>query len=619
MQSISLPSTEPRKRLCLSDLRCRLCLFDLEDDDLVVAYIWDNTFTADFTFSRMSHHDDSKYYVRLHACGDKKRCDKQSRRVPFFHADCLRIAQRNIKGAICTGRLTFEPTVYEQAKRLSRTRDLLCQKLDVGHGLGDKLPAEILDRIAEILVHECAAITNEQQSQPIERVEPTTFLWLHEEVYAAYTIIDGVRYVKELTNSKDQIPKGTYTLLKKQGEPCQICIAEDHRGIRAAKFCSTGTTPLGPGPIADAYWRVLPGYPENWRAALKSDGYKLREVLIPDDIKPDKEVQSSVRWASPLHPTEIRTLWNTNHTRLKDKNVLMSSFDCNAKDITGYTVVTDGDNVATVHAHKPGEKARFYAEIDHFWPCGYFIYMPLDKEEYIKLIAGRSSDSSIHGSRIKKSCLAMKTTKGRKVIFGAAKSSDDWQGSYPILWPAADVTQVFFNEYRHVSLDCVLHMSADGAEQNLTPNRPPLEVEDFPTVCTKKNGPWFKSSCSTQGIIGITLCRDLARAHKPIIGLLAEYENDHRECLGQFRFDKSLEKVRLDLDTDFYVGTGRNIWSFMYVSQIVHFPQLDKTHLRWTKIPRDGILEWWSSYRHSLLRFTSPEDEFTNYDGQELN
>lgn len=213
----------------------------------------------------------------------------------------------------------------------------------------------------------------------------------------------------------------------------------------------------------------------------------------------------------------------------------------------------------------------------------------------------------------------MKTTKGRKVIFGAAKSSDDWQGSYPILWPTTDATQVFFNEYRHISLDCVLHMSADGAEENLTPNRPPLEVEDFPTVCTKKDGPWFKSSCSTQGIIGITLCRDLARAHKPIIGLLAEYENDHRECLGQFRFDKSLEKVRLDLETGFYVGTGRNIWSFMYVSQILDFPQLDKAHLRWTKIPRDGILEWWSSYRHSLLRFTSPDGEFTNHDGQELN
>ena len=85
----------------------------------------------------------------------------------------------------------------------------------------------------------------------------------------------------------------------------------------------------------------------------------------------------------------------------------MASFDCNAKDITGYTVVTDGDNVATVHAHKPGEKLRFYAEIDHFWPCGHFIYMPLDKEEYIKLIAGRSSDSLIHGSHMKSSCLAV--------------------------------------------------------------------------------------------------------------------------------------------------------------------------------------------------------------------
>ncbi|KAH7185200.1 uncharacterized protein B0J16DRAFT_125215 [Fusarium flagelliforme] len=615
MESISLPSDEPRKDLCMSDPRCRLCLFDLDDDDVVVAYVWDNAFTAEFTFSRMGYQEDTKYYVRIHACGDKKRCDKKSRRVAFVHADCFRIAQRNLQGAICTGRLTFDPTVYEQAKRFSRTKDFLCHKLEAG--LGDKLPAEILDRIAEMLVHECATITHQQQSQSLERMEPTTSLWLHKKVYATYIVIDGVRYVKELTNSKDHLPKEAYvTVLKKQREDCQICVAEDHRGIRAVKFCST--TPLSPGPIADAYWRVFPGYPESGKLVLESDGYKLRDLFVPDHLKPYREVQSSVRWASPLHPTEILTLWNSDHTTLRDENVLMASFDCNAKDITGYTVVTDGDNIATVHAHKPGEKARFYAEIDHFWPCGYFIYMPLDKDEYIKLIAGRSSYSSIHGTDGKSSCLAMKTSKERKVIFGAAKSSDDWQRSYPILMPSPEPTQIFFNEYRHVSLDYVRHMAADGAKEDLNPHWPPLDVEDFPAVCTKKSGPWFKSSCSTQGIIGITLCRDLARAHKPIIGLLAEYKNGHRECLGQFRFDKSLEKVRLDLDTDFYVGTGRNIWSFMYVSQILTLPQLDKTHLRWTKISRDSILEWRSSHCHSLLRFTSPDGAFINHDGQEL-
>jgi hypothetical protein len=98
--------------------------------------------------------------------------------------------------------------------------------------------------------------------------------------------------------------------------------------------------------------------------------------------------------------------------------------------------------------------------------------------------------------------------------------------------------------------------------------------------------------------------------------MLLYYDNGHRECLGRFRFDKTLETLRLDMNTDLYVGSGRNIWDFLYIEQILTSPRYNKAHLRWMKLPRDGVLEWWNSYQHSILRHLS--EKVTNLDGDRL-
>jgi hypothetical protein len=112
-------------------------------------------------------------------------------------------------------------------------------------------------------------------------------------------------------------------------------------------------------------------------------------MIVPGELGSDS-VRHYTRWGSPKHPSDAVDLLNLDKGLSScRKDVWMSSFDCNVKGITGYTVVTDGDLTATIHAHKPGEEARFYAEIDHSWPCGLFYYMPLDEGEYVTEICRR--------------------------------------------------------------------------------------------------------------------------------------------------------------------------------------------------------------------------------------
>jgi hypothetical protein len=115
-----------------------------------------------------------------------------------------------------------------------------------------------------------------------------------------------------------------------------------------------------------------------------------------------------------------------------------------------------------------------------------------------------------------------------------------------------------------------------------------------------------------EGIVDMTLCGDTAFDHRPITGILLEYENGHRECLGLFRFDKALKKVRVEHITDLYIGSLRTTCSYPYIADIATSPLHDDRGLAWMQVSRHGTLEWWSSLRHSIVRYTSTTGQLTN-------
>lgn len=159
-------------------------------------------------------------------------------------------------------------------------------------------------------------------------------------------------------------------------------------------------------------------------------------------------------------------------------------------------------------------------------------------------------------------------------------------------------------------------MAFEGIQSPTQRPFPASLVPNSPFFWTQSNEPWFVSSCHMEGIVDVTFCRDVSLAHKPILGMLLENENGHRDCLGQFRYDKLLQKVPVDRTTKLYIGSRRTKRSYLYVADVLTFPPTDRDELVWIEVCWHGTLEWWSSLRHSVLRHTSAKGQVTNMEAR---
>ncbi len=97
------------------------------------------------------------------------------------------------------------------------------------------------------------------------------------------------------------------------------------------------------------------------------------------------------------------------------------------------------------------------------------------------------------------------------------------------------------------------------------------------------------------------LCKDLSLNCKPIIGMLLRYMDGHRVCVGQFRFDMTLETISVQDGTTVYFGSQRTRNRYLYVAQVTIYPPSD-VELTWISIGSEQNLEWWFSSRHTIVR-----------------
>ena len=213
---------------------------------------------------------------------------------------------------------------------------------------------------------------------------------LTQDVYLNYTIIEGLRYVESIINTAPKLCNEHHTgLLSKKGEPVgKIWIAEDHRGVRFVKFCPADVSLAGP-----SWWRTISTPCDVDKITINSDvsaicksssiltsgqGLKARDILIYNETIP-YNASNYVGWVSPERPNDVIDVTTLDQVNFLPKRVMMTFFNCNTNGITGYTVVTDGSPFGTIHAHEDGSTG-FYADMDAAFPRGFFIYMPLDKE-----------------------------------------------------------------------------------------------------------------------------------------------------------------------------------------------------------------------------------------------
>ncbi|KAL6360665.1 hypothetical protein LRP88_06372 [Fusarium phalaenopsidis] len=417
--------------------------------------------------------------------------------------------------------------------------------------------------IASYLVRESAMITAKNQSMFIQASDITVDL--SKDVYASYSVVDGVRYIKSLRNI-DTNQDGEYHLVldaKKKNYVDKIRICEDHLGIRF--------------------------------------GVKLRRITDAYDDEA-KYVNPHIRWPSPEYPSNKADLMLYNYV-MEDfpiiRNVRMSYFDCNAPDVTGYTMVCQGHWVSTIHAHGKGDDIEFYKEVDVCFSDQVVVYMPVDQGEYVTEIQRRWM-GRLSGDFFE---LAFKTNRARHAVFGSDK-----EGVYglildTIMKPSQKGSRIYFNKIGPENEPSVRYIACDKAFEepirnlDFSPGPRTLDPPVFPS-----QNPWFASRCNLGGVKEVTLCRDVSLSHRPVIGMLMEYTDGHRECLGQFRFDRALKTIQADQSGGLHISLQMMEDLVMededstYVADVYGFPLGDPSicpeNESWIEALWSGTLEW---------------------------
>ncbi|KAI8714701.1 hypothetical protein NCS52_01190500 [Fusarium sp. LHS14.1] len=404
--------------------------------------------------------------------------------------------------------------------------------------------------IASYLVRESAMITAKNQSVFSQASDMTVDL--SKDVYASSSVIDGVRYIKSLCNVETA-----------RGSEYRLILNARDKGPPGSKEF----------PEVKGWWRdISPSKFEFSAIRVESDGVKLRRITDVLDEE-SKFKFPHVAWPSPEYPSNKIDILSYDYPVRQfavSRNVRMTYFNCNAPDVTGYTMVCQSHWVSTIHAHGKEDDAEFYKEVDACFSdqVHVLIYMPVDQGEYITEIQRRWV-RRIRGDFFD---LVFKTNRARQTIFGSDKESLDNLILNPIMKPSQQGSRIYFNK----------------------PRPGPRSLD--PPHINHKN-PWFTSRCALEGVKDVTLCRDVSLSHRPVIGMLVQYTDGHQERLGEFRFDRPLKTIQAEQSGGIHIDLQRmEDEESTYVEDVRGFPIGDPSVCpedeSWIELSWSGTLEW---------------------------
>jgi len=151
--------------------------------------------------------------------------------------------------------------ISEDRRRFERTWRLLVPRLR--DALQARLPNEILAKIAKYLVRECVVASWVDRltglCAPTRRISSllSCQVDLKKDIYAGYCVVDGVRYVAQLTNAplmKEWMPHQLVLDSRKESPPDKVIVAKDYFGVRFVRFVREGTSQPPLGDIPGAWW-----------------------------------------------------------------------------------------------------------------------------------------------------------------------------------------------------------------------------------------------------------------------------------------------------------------------------------------------------------------------------
>ncbi|KAI1103613.1 hypothetical protein F4804DRAFT_352833 [Jackrogersella minutella] len=557
-------------QFCISQARCSLCRYGVSEREFIIASpMWSYQHSNDEKLVGATFTQGTVVRAangRLCICG-RETCHNRTEEIHCFHDDCYKFARRNF-GTFdispvfeAVSRFNFHPPLSGE---LNKQRDKRLEALIVRNIKKEPwpkhFPNELWLMIARYLLRECAMSTALQQA--ITPPSHDSFINLSRDVYAQYVMFDGTFYLKGLENSDS--PVGGAKLLsqgnKGRSKVRKIYIVEDHLGIRNIEFLSQyDAKPPAHDLEAMGMWGRRISDPNGISVIrTKVDGLKVRDIKC---ITKNHQTHNFFErfkwqvWEPPGTMIEMRTL-KPIHTIGSDYLYYygihtfprMRYFECNAPDITGYSAAVTAIGVIAIHSHRKDTDLAFYRDVDRMADrTTFWVYMPIDntRGEYVKEI-GRFMprlDILYKNESHLPIGLTFTTNRGRTAVFGFHKWLTDGQrGEEDALLyaraynPPRASTRIYFNES--------LKMRILACENPEPPTLIPLPGSVLPlegfgdTLSIFRNGVY--SSCSMSGVKSITLCYFKMTT---LAGMLLEYEDGHKESMGQMRFDWTVQTI----------------------------------------------------------------------------
>ncbi len=182
-------------------------------------------------------------------------------------------------------------------------------------------------------------------------------------------------------------------------------------------------------------------------------------------------------------------------------------------------------------------------------------------------------------------------------------SKEDYQLDR-IYTPPKNRSRIYFNEWDSIPAANQVKFLAFERTEPATPQRYPRSLVPV-SLCpqTTYNELWFYSFCSMEGVTEITLCVDKTVCHRPIIGMLLCYNDQHRACLGQFRLDWALRPISVNRAGKLYIGIKEKKKGFPFVAYIDVCSPVDRSSSFCIEVSWNGTLEWAFSHRRCKLLY----------------
>ncbi|KAF4968626.1 hypothetical protein FSARC_4001 [Fusarium sarcochroum] len=392
-----------------------------------------------------------------------------------------------------------------------------------------------------------------------------------KSVYASFIKIDGLYYVKDLKNTPDTSTDKQKVCLVLPALPARP-VQEDEKEALRYTLCDG--------------------------AAFQSIKVHAIQGLL---MKPPG-ASSCVGWPAPVsEPPVVINITALEASRRHSGGLRMRFFDCNAPDTLGYYVATDGTRLRNILTHQRGRDLDVSLFEDVESPIYFWIYMPIDQGEYLTDIC-RRAETRYWIVTARSFGVTFTTNHGRTVDFGFVRHEDvDFRRIAKL---APDPCRVYFNvDYSAARSRYSAELMAFEKHNTTSTDDelPKLPVSTSGRPHKQSSQDWLYSSCTMSRVTEIHACIDQTAPHRPVVGMLLNYADNHRECVGQFRPDWAIEPIHVGETDKIHICSKKTEQDMGHVVAVATCPPVQDSSDSWASVEQTGTLGWWFSSEHSVL------------------